>query len=100
MQVREFFICTVEADYVFDKQFAQSVRWLRFKTLVRLANGDWRRELAAQGLQPIDWRGIEAKQGKAQKGRIMVYHDKTSKMNIKLKKGYVVFCFLFVRAGP
>ncbi len=114
--LREYFIALAEADLVFDRYFSQTLRWSKFKELVRLANGDWRREVAAQTAQrgpfvPMDWAPLERArrvpdkkkllllaQGKKgggdgmtveRTGRMVGYHDKVSPMNSKLKKGCV-----------
>lgn len=116
--LREFFLALVEADAVFDAFWAQSSRWAKFKALVRFANGDWRQDMAAQTAAkgpfvPLDWSAFErgataagqraaaavpAKKPRVDRtGRMVAYHDKTSAMNTKLKKGYFFFIDVLIR---
>jgi hypothetical protein len=96
--VREFYFFHVANAVVLERTFADSRKWARFKVIVRVANAEVRRDLAAQlGAGPVSWEGIEHtahdyrdRKGKDHyriDGRIMDRHDRSLKQFTKLKKG-------------
>jgi hypothetical protein len=101
--VREYYFFHVENAWVLECIFADSRKWPRFKAIVRVANGEVRRELTAQlAAHPttngtVDWNDIESvgldytdRKGKEHwctSGLIMDRHGRTLPQFIKLRKG-------------
>lgn len=102
--VREYYFFHVSNAWVLERIFADSRKWPRFKTIVRITNGEVRREIAAQlgslsegdasgvywdDLERITRNGLDRK-GKetiTKKGLVMTRHDCTLKQFNKLRKG-------------
>ena len=98
--LREFYFYTAESNGLMDALLGHSTKWPRFKVIVRVANGDWRQEVARQTAadggsgfwRAVDWDVWERRVARARGaplvlGRMIHYHDQSLSTFVKLRKG-------------
>ena len=99
--MKEILFYTLESGRCIDEYLSVDLKWLQYKNIIRLANGQCRQELsqqaAARGLQgSFDWRQIEfiekSPDGRydVKSGKIMLFHNIALKVARKVMKRHFI----------
>jgi hypothetical protein len=86
--LREYNLAAIEASGSLDDIRSQSVRWINFKSVVRMCNGVMRKFVTSmvQKTGNVDWNILEEREKGSSKGEIMKWHEKQKLHNTKLYK--------------
>jgi hypothetical protein len=86
--LREYSMSAIEATGSLDMARSRSVRWLRFKQVVRMSHGVLRSALTQMVKKTgnIEWDVLEKRVGDSSEGEVMKWHEKAKTHNIKLHK--------------